>query len=179
MRGCAGTLPPGPRRTRLVVSLERGHSGKQAVEGRAETVDIGPRTQWSMSPRGLLGTHIGWGAQARAGQRLGRAAGRRWDSASARPATGSVRPDALASPQSTTKRLTVLAEHDVAGLDVAMQARRGYGRSRSHCRRRVNRRSSLRSSSDRLPGIVVFGASWAWKRSMASLRLSPRMNRMA
>jgi polyhydroxyalkanoate synthesis regulator phasin len=42
----------------------------------------------------------------------------------------------------------------------------------------VNRRSSLRSSNDRAP-LSRFSRASAWNRSIASLRLSPRTNRMA
>ena len=44
---------------------EGGLAGQQAVEGRAQAVDVAGRTQLANPPGGLLGAHVGRGSQPR------------------------------------------------------------------------------------------------------------------
>ena len=75
------------------------------------------------------------------------------------------------------QRLTVLADDNVARLDIRCSTPRLWAYSMA-LQTSVNRAGVLRSSSDRRPG-SFFNASSAWNCSMASLSESPRMNRMA
>ena len=121
----AGTRPAAPRgapRRRRRPRTAAGRSaGSRAWPPGCRRRWPGP--SWSRSPRGLLGAHVGRRAQRRAGQRLGRAAGRGRASASARPtsAPGSARPSGLGQAPVDHQRLAVLADDDVARLDVAVQ----------------------------------------------------------
>ena len=76
------------------------------------------------------------------------------------------------------QRLAVLAEHDVARLQVAVQhaAAVGVGHRVAHVHEPAQQLPQLQRP---LAGIAPGVSSAWWKRSMASLRLSPRMNRMA
>ena len=120
-----------------VVALERRLAGQQAVERRAQAVDVGPRAEPVEVARGLLGAHVRRRAQGTAGQRLGDC---RWPttaSASARPVAARLGPaDGLGQAPVDHQRLAVLADDDIARLDVAVQTPRASGRSRSRCRRR-------------------------------------------
>jgi hypothetical protein len=92
-------------------------------------------------------------------------------------APGSVLPTALASPQSTTSVSPCVPTITFPGLRSRWSTPRECAYAIA-LQTSVNRRSSFRSPSDRRPGSRVSSAA-AWKCSMASLRLSPLMNRMA
>ena len=84
--------------------LERRPAGQQAVERRAQAVDVGARPEAVQVPLGLLGAHVRRRPQAHAGQRLGAAAGRGGDQRPLARIRPRARPGpvALARPQSTT-----------------------------------------------------------------------------
>ncbi len=75
------------------------------------------------------------------------------------------------------QRLAVLAEHDVARLEVAVQHAAAVGV--------VDRVADVEEPAEQLPQLhgacagVALSASGSWNRSAASSRLSPRMNRIA
>ena len=100
------------------VALERRLAGQQAVEGRAQAVDVRPRAQALEVALGLLGAHVG-----RRPQRRCRAASRRLPLAelgtsvrSPESDPGSTRPSGLASPQSTTSVSPCLPTMMLPGL---------------------------------------------------------------
>ena len=100
-----------------VVALERRPAGQQAVERRAQAVDVRPRPQAVEVAAGLLGAHVRRRAHRRARQRLGRAAGRgRHQRPLAARRPGSVRPSGLARPQSTTSVSPCLPTMTLPGL---------------------------------------------------------------
>src|SRR5208282_2678577 len=57
-----------------VVTLEWRLPGQQAIERRAQRVDVRPRSEIVEIATGLLGAHVSRRAQRAAGQRLGRPA---------------------------------------------------------------------------------------------------------
>ena len=107
----------GPEHLADVVALERRPAGQQAVERRAQAVDVARGPEALEVARGLLGAHVGRRAQRRAGQRLGAAAGRAGHQRSARPTTRArPGPSALARPQSTTSVSPCLPTMTLPGL---------------------------------------------------------------
>ncbi len=112
------SLADGPQDRAQVVPLERRLAGQQAIERRAQAVDVRPRAEPVEVAGGLLGAHVGRSAHRRAGQRLGRAAGRA--TGIERPLVGrrpgSALPVALARPQSTTRVSPCLPTITLAGL---------------------------------------------------------------
>ena len=96
---------------------------------------------------------------------------------SSEAAPGSALPDRLGQAPVDDQRLAVLADDDVGRLDVAVQDAPAVGV--------VDRVADvdeppqeLAQRQRPLPGSALSGSS-AWNAAMASLRLSPRMNRMA
>ncbi len=103
-----------------VVSLDRWPAGQQAVERGAQAVDVRPRAEVLQVAARLLGAHVGRRAQGAAGQGLRAAAG----------GAGHERPLAraglglaggLGQAPVDDQRLAVLADDDVARLQVAVQ----------------------------------------------------------
>ena len=161
------------------VALERGLAGQQAIERGAEAVDVGARPEVVEVARGLLGAHVGRRAQRRAGQRLGTC---RWPtraSASARR-RGRDRldlPQRLGQAPVDHQRLAVLADDHVARLDVAVQDAPAVGV--------VDRVADVDEPPQELAQLQRAGTGIGVaepgrvEASIASLRLSPRMNRIA
>ena len=91
---------------------------------------------------------------------------------------GSDVPDRLGQAPVDHQRLAVLAEHDVARLEVAVQHAPAVG---------VGDRvadvdeppQQLAQRQRPLAGVGLAAIASAWNAAIASLRLSPRMNRMA
>jgi hypothetical protein len=92
-------------------------------------------------------------------------------------APGSLRPVALARPQSTTKVSPCLPTMMLPGLISRCSTPRVWAYSRA-LQTSMKRRSNFRSSRVLRPDSFFDDLS-AWKPSIASLSESPRMNRMA
>ncbi len=104
------------------IALEGGPARKEAVERRAQAVDVRPRPEVLELAGGLLGAHVGGGAHGAARQRLGATAGRAGhQGALAEFARGVGLSQGLGEPPVDDKGLAVLADDDVCGLDVAVQ----------------------------------------------------------
>ena len=119
-------------------------------------------------------------ADRRARQRLGRPAGRRRDQRRLRVLgrAGSRLTDRLGQAPVHHQGLAVLAQHDVARLQVAVQHPAAVG-----VRDRV---ADVEEAAQQLPQrehalarIAIAGSSARWNRSIASLRLSPWISRIA
>ena len=171
--------PDGSQDRAEVVSLEGRLAGEQAIERGAQAVDVGARAEAVEVAGRLLGAHISRRAQRRAGQRIGRSRWPRRASASARPTADPGPPSRrLGQAPVDDERLAIFADDDVGRLDIAVEHAPAVGvvdgvadvdepaqqLAQAPASAGPGRRSSLRS---------------AWKAPMASLRLSPRMNRMA
>ena len=94
--------------------------------------------------------------------------------------SGSACARGLGQPPVDHQRLAMLADDDVARLDVPVQhaAAVRVVDGVADVDEAPQELAQLRATAG--PRVVVLTAtSSAWKRSMASLRLSPRMNRMA
>ena len=112
----------------------------------------------------------------RAGQRLGAAAGRARHEHSLLGA-GLGLAGGLGQAPVHHQRLAMLAHDDVARLEVAVQHAPAVGVVDGVAD--VHESPQQLAQLQRPPAGVFFSVSSAWKCSMASLRLSPRMNRMA
>ena len=102
------------------VPLVRRLARQQVVECGTQTVNVGARPQRPEVARGLLRAHVGRGPERAAGQGLGATAGRRRHQrplprARLRPAR------CLCQAPVNDQRLTMLADDDVARLDVAVE----------------------------------------------------------
>ncbi len=157
--------------------LEGSLPCQQVVQCGTETVHVTGRSQLIHSPRCLFRRHEGWRADC--GTCLG------WGAATA--AAGlqrllvprSVRfpmPERLGKTPVHHQSLAVLAQHDVARLQIAMQNATAMRilNSLTHVDEPAQELASLRllSPESRLAW------SAAWNRLIASSRLSPLMNRM-
>ena len=162
-----------------IITLERRPAGEQAVERRAQAVDVRPRAQPVQFAARLLRAHVGRRAQRAARKRLGRPARRGRDERPLAALLARLDPaQRLGQAPVHHQRLAVLADDDVARLDVPVQDAAAVGVVDGVADVGEPSRSSLRSASERPAGSLVRVAS-PWNRSIASLRLSPLMNRIA
>ena len=161
-----------------VFPLERRLAGQETVKRGTEAVDIRPRAEPVEFPGSLLRAHVGRRAQRTARQRLGRPAGRRGHE---RPLVarrvGLGPPQRLGQAPVDDQRLAVLADDHVGRLQVAVQDAAAV--------RVLDGVADVQEPPQQFPQLQratpgsFFSVSSAWKRSMASLSESPRMNRMA
>ncbi len=102
-----------------------GPAGQQAVEGGAQAVDVAGRTQLVNPAGGLLGAHVGRGSQPRPELRPAHVAARLGDQGAVvqrrRRRCGLSPTHALGQAPVDDQGLAVLAQHDVARLEVAME----------------------------------------------------------
>ncbi len=102
--------------------LHRGLVGQYVVKRGTQAVDVGPWAEILKVALSLLGAHEAGRSQGTAGKRFGGAAGGAWDECLlAQVGTGVGPTCRLGQPPVDHQRLTVLADDDVAGLDVAME----------------------------------------------------------
>src|SRR5262249_17894004 len=153
-------------------------AGQEAIEGSAEAVDVGPRPEPPRVAGGLLGAHVGGGADRRAGDVSALPLAE--DGTSVRSSVGppgTAWPRGLARPPPATGVPPPRPTRTLPGLTSRCSTPRRCAYSIA-LQTSTNRRSSFRSSSALRPGSCFSAASW-WKAARASLRLSPLMNRMA
>ena len=103
-----------------IVTNKWRFAGQQAIERRAQAVDIGPRPQMVQPSLGLLGAHVSRRPHCRARQGLGRTARRGgperpFGQSRSRLAHG------LGKPPVHDQCLAVLAKDDIARFDVAVE----------------------------------------------------------
>ena len=149
------------------------------VERGAQAVDVAGRAELVEVAAGLLGAHVAGVPIAEPARVLSTAlpeGGRSVGSASVGPELGSA--DDLGQAPVDDQRLAVLAEHDVARLQVAVQHAAAVGVG--------DRVADVEEPPQQPPqgqrplaGVALRVPSASWNRSIASLRLSPLMNRMA
>ena len=156
-------------------------AGQEAVEGGAEAVDVAGRAEPVERPRGLLGAHVG-----RRAERPSRAASRREPlaeegDAARSPAlgAGSARADGLGQAPVDDQGLAVLAEHDVARLEVAVEHAPAVGVGDRVADVEEPAAAASRSSSVRSPGSRCSASVGVERARWPRLRLSPWMNRIA
>ena len=161
-----------------VVCLDRRLAREQAIERRAQAIHVGPRADPLEVAGRLLGAHVGGRPQRRAGERLGRAAGRRRSQGALVRRQARLRPARrLGQAPVDDQRLAILADDDVGRLDVAVDHAAGVGVLDGVAD--VDEPPQERPQGERRRPGSSFIIGSAWKAAMASLRVSPRMNRMA
>ncbi len=102
------------------IAFDRRLTREQAIQGRAQAVNIAPRSQRLQIALGLLWAHIGRRAQRAARHRLGRAAGRRRQEhplARQRVALAG----RLGQPPVHHQSFTMFADDDVAWLQIPVE----------------------------------------------------------
>ena len=179
--------PPGRRELPLadvaeevehLLALERRPARQQAIERGAERVDVRPRPELLQIAGGLLGAHVRGRAERRAGQRLGRARGRRGHQGPLAARSADLRlADRLGQAPVDDEGLAILADDHVPWLDVPVQHAPAVGV--------VDRVADVHEPPQELAegqrpaaGVGPQGSS-RWNASIASLSESPLMNRIA
>src|SRR5205823_4130868 len=104
-----------------VVLVEGGHAGQHVVQRRTQAVYVAGRAELVQAASRLLGAHVLRRADRHAGQRFARsAAGRFYERFGAGGALFLLT-ERLGQPPVHDQRLAVFSEHDVAGLQIAVQ----------------------------------------------------------
>ena len=160
------------------VALERGLAGQEAIKGGAQAVDVAAGTEAIQVAGGLLGAHVGGVPRADAGQGLGAAAGRAGHQGPLAAVAGaSDSPERLGQAPIDHERLSVLAHDHVARLDVPVEDAPAVGVFDGVAD--VDEPPQQVVQLQRAAAGVAPSVGSAWKRSIASFRVSPRMNRIA